>query len=77
MTHRKPARLAIAVILGAGVACGVAYAEMWLKCRTPSSEACVWGHAFLRLTVVVYLIIFGVPTGAVAYWLTRPAKGAP
>jgi hypothetical protein len=52
------------------------HAELWVKCRAPSSEACVWGRAYLPVTVPVYLVVVGGLTYAVlASAARRKRKG--
>jgi hypothetical protein len=67
----KGHRLAIAFITGAVVSTAVAFGEVWVKCLRPASESCVWARSYLELTLLVYPVVIGVPSGAVAYWLTR------
>jgi len=60
-----------------GVIAGIAYPfiDVYVRCRAPSSEACVWGNAYFMLTVAVSVPLIGAVAAAVAYtcigWLTR------
>ena len=54
-SRRRLVRAASALAMGLAAP----HAELWVKCRAPSSEACVWGRPYLPLTVPVYLVVFG------------------
>jgi membrane associated rhomboid family serine protease len=59
--------------LSVGLLVGVAYpfVDVALSCRAPSSEACVWGKAYLPLTLGVSVVVLGgVVTGLVYAVLT-------
>ena len=58
-----------AIALAVGLA--APHAELWVKCRAPSSEACVWGRAFLPVTIPVYLVVVGGLTYAVLALVAR------
>jgi hypothetical protein len=45
------AHAVIALSVGAFLALGLPLLDLWRDCRTPSSEACVWGRAYLPLTL--------------------------
>jgi len=64
-------RLAIPLLVG--VAVGVAYplVDLALSCRVPVSEACVWGKAYLPLTLGVSLVLLGGISALVTYALVR------
>ena len=61
------------VALAVGLA--APHVELWVKCRAPSSEACVWGRSFLPLTVPVYLVVVGGLTYAVLALVARRRGG--
>jgi hypothetical protein len=66
---RTPALLG-ALALGATVAVGVPLFELWRACRTPTSEACVWGKALLPVSLSVGAVL-GIAAAAVAYAALR------
>jgi MFS family permease len=47
--------------LSVGLATGAAYplVDVALACRAPISEACVWGKAYLPLTLGVSMVVLG------------------
>jgi hypothetical protein len=68
--------------LVAAAAVGVAAPnlEVALKCRQPSSEACVWSKSYLPLTRPLYFVLFGLLTYAVLsliLWMVARARKAP
>ena len=67
MTRRI--RISIAIVAAIICAVALAAAEVYVKCRLPTSESCVWSRALLRLTVPVYLLVIGVPVGVVVFWI--------
>ncbi len=54
--------------LAIGLVVGVSYpfVDLGLTCRAPSSEACVWGKAYLPLTLGVSVVLGSIVT-ALAY----------
>lgn len=63
--HRFPFLIALSV----GLIVGVAYpfVDVVLACRVPISEACVWGKAYLPLTLSVSVVVLGGVVAAVLY----------
>lgn len=62
----------IALVLGLLIGVGYPLVDLALSCRAPSSEACVWGKAYLPLTLGVSVVLLGgVSTILVYAWLTR------
>lgn len=61
-----------AVAVAAGLA--APHIELWVKCRAPASEACVWGRSFLPLTVPAYLVVVGGLTYAVLALVDRARR---
>lgn len=61
-----------ALCVGLIVGAGYPFVDVGLACRTPTSEACVWGKAYLPLTLSVSVVVLGgVVTGllyAVLIW---------
>lgn len=72
---RFPFLTALCVGLTAGI--GYPLVDLALACRVPISEACVWGKAYLPLTLSVSVVVLGGPvTGllyAVLIW-RRPSR---
>jgi hypothetical protein len=73
IVHRFPFLTALAL----GLIAGLAYPliDLALACRAPVSEACVWGKAYLPLTLVLSVVVLGgAVTGllyAVLAWRRR------
>ena len=67
-----------ALCIGLIVGAGYPFVDVGLACRTPTSEACVWGKAYLPLTLSVSVVVLGgVVTGvlyAVLIWRRRPSR---
>ena len=67
-----------ALCVGLIVGAGYPFVDVGLACRTPTSEACVWGKAYLSLTLSVSVVVLGgVVTGvlyAVLIWRRRPSR---
>lgn len=67
--------------LCAGLIVGVGYpfVDVGLACRTPSSEACVWGKAYLPLTLGVSVVVLGGAITGLLYvvltWRRRHPSG--
>lgn len=60
--RRFPFLTALCVGLTAGI--GYPFVDLALACRVPISEACVWGKAYLPLTLGVSVVLLGgVVTG--------------
>jgi hypothetical protein len=67
--------------LAIGLVVGVSYplVDLGLACRAPSSEACVWGKAYLPLTLGASVVLLGSIVTALVYaalmWQRRrPSK---
>ena len=77
ISRRAP--VLIALLTWAVVGIGYPFVDIILKCRIPSSEACVWGKAYFSLTLTVSVVVLGGIAAAAAYafliWL-RKRKGA-
>jgi hypothetical protein len=56
-----------------GLLAGIAYpfVDLALSCRAPASEACVWGKAYLPLTIGASLVIVGGTATALVYVLLQ------
>jgi len=68
-------RISFLVAIAAGLVAGVGYpfVDLALACRAPVSEACVWGKAYLPLTlglslVLVSACVAGLTYAALACW---------
>ena len=68
--RRRLVRAAVAAAVGLAAP----HAELWVKCRAPSSEACVWGRSFMPLTIPVYLVLFGGLTYVVLAFISRARR---
>ena len=55
--RRFPFLTALCVGLTAGI--GYPFVDLALACRAPISEACVWGKAYLPLTLSVSVVVLG------------------
>jgi hypothetical protein len=77
LSHRFPFLTALSVGLMVGV--GYPFVDVALACRVPISEACVWGKAYLPLTLSVSVVVLGgVVTGllyaALIWWRRRQSR---
>jgi hypothetical protein len=66
-------RLAARAALAGAIALAIPVVELAIKCRRPESEACVWGKAYLSLSLGLWLVIggpivFGALTAIAALW---------
>ena len=65
----------IALALGLLVGIGYPIGDLVLSCRAPTSEACVWGKAYLPLTLGVSVVLLGGVTTVLVYaWLRRKSR---
>lgn len=64
-------RSSLLIALAIGLLAGIAYplVDLALACRTATSEACVWGKAYLPLTLGLSLVLVGGVVSALAYGL--------
>ncbi len=65
----SPMRAGLALVVGLGVPLG----QLALDCRAPTSEACVWGKAYLPLSLAVGVLLiaplaYGALTLIAALW---------
>jgi hypothetical protein len=49
--HTRLAHAITALTVGALLGLGLPLLDLWRDCRVPGSEACVWGRAYLPLTL--------------------------
>ena len=74
----RPARAATSLAIGAVLAVGLPLLDLWRDChRAPESEACVWGRAYLPISLVLGAVIAlvvaaGVYAGLGAWHGSRP-----
>lgn len=74
-------RAALLIALCAGLLAGIAYpfVDLAFACRLPQSEACVWGKAYLPLTLGLSVVIVGGAVAGLAYavlaWQRRRRSG--
>lgn len=77
-TPLMPSRRRVLLLsLLAGLLAGVGYpcVDLAWACRVPTSEACVWGKAYLPLTLGLSLVLLGGATAGVVYaWLNSRRK---
>ena len=66
-----------AIIIGLVAGVGYPLVDLALACRVPTSEACVWGKAYLSLSLGISIPLIGGLVGAAAYgaWAWRNARG--
>lgn len=48
---------ALAALLGGAAASAF---KLWVHCRRPNSEACVWGRAYMPATLPIETLAFGL-----------------
>lgn len=65
MTRRRIALVATALSIAAGA--GYPLIELALACREPIAESCVWGKAYLPLSLTLSLLIIGIPVWLLVY----------
>jgi len=67
-----------AVIIGVVVGAASPFIDVALSCRAPESEACVWGKAYLPLSLSISIPLIGSVVAVLAYalmaWRTRRAR---
>ena len=68
MTPRTKAILG-AIAIGMLVGTAYPFVDVALSCRVPESEACVWGKAYLPLSLGISIPIIGGVVAGVAYAL--------
>ena len=66
MLSRRSLFLA-ALFVGLVVGVGYPFVDVALACRVPISEACVWGKAYLPLTLGVSVLVLGGVVTALLY----------
>ena len=64
-------RTSLLIALALGLVVGTAYPliDLVLACRAPISEACVWGKAYLPLTLGLSLVMVGGIVALLTYLL--------
>ena len=66
-----------ALCVGLIVGIGYPFVDVALACRVPISEACVWGKAYLPLTLGLSVVIVGGPiTGSLYVVLIRRRRSS-
>jgi hypothetical protein len=74
-------RSSLLIALAIGLLAGLIYPviDLGLACRKPISEACVWGKAYLPLTLGASVVLLGGVVTALVYaalaWLRRRQSG--
>ena len=72
MDSKRRALAGILVFLLVGA--GVPFLELWLKCRQPMSEACVWAKAYLPLSLGIGAVL-GILAAVVAWFVLGAWRG--
>ena len=64
--------------LAGGVLLGVGFplVELWVECRQPTSEPCVWDRALLGVSLTIGALL-GLIAGTVAYFVVRSWRRPP
>ena len=65
-----------ALVGGLLLGVGVPLVELWIECRQPTSEACVWDRALLGVSLTVGAVL-GLIAGTVAYFVLRAWRRPP
>jgi hypothetical protein len=74
----SPRTSSVLLALAAGLVTGLGYPfiDLALACRIPTSEACVWGKAYLPITLAISVVLLGGTVAGLFYfalmWLRRP-----
>jgi hypothetical protein len=61
-------RALLSVLVFVVLAAGVPLLELWIKCRQPVSEACVWAKAYLPLSLGIGVVI-GLLAAVIAWFV--------
>lgn len=62
-------------MIGVVVGAALPFIDVALSCRAPESEACVWGKAYLPLSLSISIPLIGSVVAAVAYALMAWRNG--
>jgi hypothetical protein len=79
MTRGTLRTVASSLLAGLVVAIAFPLAELWLDCnppRSPRSEACVWGHSLLPVSLVVGSVL-GLGLGIFIFGVRRALRKQP
>ena len=66
----RPQRIAFALAGGAALS----LFKLLLHCRNASSEACVWGKAYLPIELPIEAVIFGAGIFVILTMMRRPPE---
>ena len=66
---RRRSPLLIALFVGALIGIGYPILDLAWACRSPESEACVWGKAYFPLTVTISVVLLGGAAAGLLYVL--------
>jgi hypothetical protein len=69
--HRGRRRLFEALAVGALVGVGYPIVDVLMACRAPDSEACVWGKAYLPLSLALSVPLLGGSVAGLLYVAQR------
>lgn len=68
---RTRTRVAIATVIAVAAWVAMVGGEIWIKCRLPDSEGCVWAKSYFPgLTVPLYGVMIGLPVFCFVIWFT-------
>ena len=74
MASRR-ASAAIALVVGAFTGVGYPLLDLAWACRSATSEACVWGKAYLPLTMVLSVVLLGGVAAGLVYAVLSHRRG--
>jgi hypothetical protein len=63
----RRAALVLSLLVGLIVGAGYPFIDLIVACRTPISEACVWGKAYFPLTLGLSLVLLGGISAGLTY----------
>jgi hypothetical protein len=77
MANRRRSSFLIALAGGLVAGVGYPFIDLFLACRIPESEACVWGKAYFPLTLALSVVLIGGTTTGVLYLVLRWFRRSP
>lgn len=66
-TRSRRGALWASILVGTAIGGAYPYVDFALACRTPDSEACVWGKAYFPLTLGLSLVLLGGLSAGLTY----------
>jgi hypothetical protein len=64
---KHPSRVSLALLIGLLAGVGTPLLDVRLNCRVPDSEGCVWGKAYLPLSLSISVLVIGGIVFLLAY----------